>query len=243
MTVGVYGLGRFGLFWARLLAGRFTVKVYSRTKREVLPAGLAWANEDEVCACDALFFCVAISAFEKVLAGTREKIRPPTVVFDTCSVKVYPAELMRRLLSPEVEIIATHPMFGPDSGFAGVAGLPLVMYPLRAGRETAEFWKKYFIGLGLNYIEMDPQTHDREAAFTQGITHYMGRVLADLSLPKSPIATLGYKKLLEIIEQTCHDPWQLFLDIQKYNPYTREMRIKLHRSLEKIYKILDQESK
>jgi prephenate dehydrogenase len=240
MTVGVYGLGRFGLFWAKLLAGKFTVKVFSRTRRDSLPAELSWATEDEVCACEALFFCVSISAFKDVLTAVRTKIRPPTVVFDTCSVKVYPVELMQALLDPLVSIIATHPMFGPDSGSAGVEGLPLVMHPVRADRAIVEFWERYFKSLGLRFIGMDPQTHDREAAFTQGITHYMGRVLADLSLKKSSIATLGYKKLLEIIEQTCNDPWQLFLDIQTYNPYTREMRVKLHQSLEKIYSILDE---
>jgi prephenate dehydrogenase len=238
MTVGVYGLGRFGLFWAKLLAGRFPVKVFSRSRREDLPKELSWVEEAEVCACDALFFCVAISAFEAVVSRVRDYIKPPTVVFDTCSVKVIPSELMVKLLDPGVEIVATHPMFGPDSGKNGVSGLPLVMHPVRARASTADFWEKTFREMGLYYIAMDPHAHDREAAFTQGITHYMGRVLADLSLKPSPMATLGYRKLLEIIEQTCNDPWQLFLDIQNYNPYTKEMRMKLHESLEKIYKIL-----
>ena len=139
---------------------------------------------------------------------------------------------------PQVELVATHPMFGPDSAKEGVDGLPIVMYPVRARETTASYWESYFKRIGLRFILMDPHQHDREAAFTQGITHYMGRVLADLSLKTSPIATLGYKKLLEIIEQTCNDPWQLFLDIQNFNPYTKDMRSRLHSSLEKIYKIL-----
>jgi prephenate dehydrogenase len=243
MTVGVYGLGRFGAFWAGLLAERHTVKAYSRTKREGLPPRVSWADEEEICACDALFFCVAISALEAVLERVGGRIKFPTVVFDTCSVKVYPVGLMQKHLEPRVQIIALHPMFGPDSAARGVAGLPLVMFPVRAEAGTAAFWKEYFQSLGLRRIEMTPEEHDREAAFTQGITHYMGRVLADLSLKKSPIGTLGYKKLLEIIEQTCNDPWQLFLDIQKYNPYTKDMRVQLHRSLEKIYQILSAEEK
>jgi len=238
MTIGVYGLGRFGLFWAALLAERFSVKVFSRSQRDNLPRGLQWGAEEEVCACDAVFFCVAISAFEEVLQRVRRHIKPPTTAFDTCSVKVVPAELMVNLLDPGVGVIATHPMFGPDSGKNGVAGLPIVMHPVRVGEEIAEFWKNTFIAMGLRYIAMDPHEHDREAAFTQGITHYMGRVLADLSLKPSPIATLGYKKLLEIIEQTCNDPWQLFLDIQHFNPYTKEMRERLHESIEKIYRVL-----
>ena len=42
---------------------------------------------------------------------------------------------------------------------------------------------------------------------------------------------MGYNKLLEIVEQTCNDPWQLFLDLQRYNPHTREMRARLEKSL------------
>jgi prephenate dehydrogenase len=86
---------------------------------------------------------------------------------------------------------------------------------------------------------MSPQEHDRKAAYTQGITHYVGRVLADLDLEPSPISTLGYHKLLEIREQTCNDPWQLFLDLQRFNPYTKEMRERLHRSLDRMLKQLE----
>jgi len=240
VTIGIYGLGRFGLFWARFFAEHFQVKVFSRTKRETLPPGLIWAEEGEVCGADALFFCVSISSFEEVLKRVRAWVRPPTVVFDTCSVKVLPARFMEAHLSPDVEIIATHPMFGPDSAKTGIGGLPLVYAPVRARDEISAFWSDFFKGAGIKVIRMTPEEHDREAAFTQGITHYMGRVLADLGLKQSDIATLGYRKLLEIIEQTCNDPWQLFLDIQKYNPYTKEMRKRLHESLEKIYRILDQ---
>ena len=75
MTIGIYGLGRFGLFWARFLAEHFPVKVFSRTRRETLAPGLAWAEEAEVCGTDALFFCVSNSAFEDVLKRVRARVR------------------------------------------------------------------------------------------------------------------------------------------------------------------------
>ena len=37
------------------------------------------------------------------------------------------------------------------------------------------------------------------------------------------INTLGFNDLLGVIEQTCNDSWDLFRDLQKYNPYTGEM--------------------
>jgi len=239
LIVGVYGLGRFGTFWAEALAPYFRIKVFSRTRRENLPTLVSWAEEEELCQSDALFFCVAISSFAEVVRRTKNLIGSKTVVFDTCSVKVYPAQIMERELASSVQVIATHPMFGPDSARRGLKGLPLVFTPLRAKKETADFWKDFFKRIGLNIIHMTPEEHDREAAFTQGITHYIGRVLADLNLKPSPIATLGYRKLLEIVEQTCNDPWQLFLDIQNYNPYTKEMRLRLHDSLARIYRVLE----
>jgi len=238
--IGVYGLGRFGIFWADLLSRFANVSVYSRTRKDYLPNHLKLVTEDEVLSADALFYCVSISSFEEVLQRTCGRIQSATVVFDTCSVKVFPAKIMKENLDREVQIIATHPMFGPDSAKNGVAGLPMVWSPVRAEMETAARWLDFFKQTGLAMIQMSPEDHDREAAYTQGITHYIGRVLADLKLAPSRIATLGYRKLLEIVEQTCNDPWQLFLDIQNFNPYTREMRERLHKSLEKIYGNLDQ---
>ena len=75
---------------------------------------------------------------------------------------------------------------------------------------------------------------------TQGLTHYLGRVLAQLELQPSRIASLGYQKLLEIIEQTCNDSWQLFFDLQQYNPYTKDMRDHLAVSLSEVKNRLDE---
>ena len=131
-------------------------------------------------------------------------------------------------------------MFGPDSAAGGLAGLPMILCPERIGEERlAGQWRGFFAGLGLRVLTMSPGEHDRQAARTQGLTHYLGRVLAGLELEESPIGTLGYRKLLEIIEQTCHDSWQLFLDLQRYNPYTRGMRERLSRSLAAIDRLLD----
>jgi prephenate dehydrogenase len=239
MKVGVYGLGRFGAFWASELSRHCTVKVYSRTKREDLPAGLTWAEEDELLALPTVILCVSISAMEKVLAAIADRLSPGTLVMDTCSVKVYPVRKMTELLPPHVDILGTHPMFGPDSGVQGIRGLPMVLSPARISGDSIAFWHDFFAAMGLSVLRMDPHEHDREAAYTQGITHYVGRVLADLGLKESRIATLGYKKILEVMEQTCNDPWQLFLDLQRYNPYTAQMRRKLHDSLERIFSRLE----
>ncbi|MAG14030.1 MAG: prephenate dehydrogenase [Spirochaetales bacterium] len=234
MLVGVYGLGRFGAFWADCLSARHTVLGYSRNPKRKTGPSVTRVDEATVLECDVLFLCVAISALEDVLLRIRRRISADSVVIDTCSVKVYPIRLMDSILPPSVSLIGTHPMFGPDSGKSGIDGLPLVFCPVRTPEETAAFWRSEFGNMGLDVRDIGPHDHDREAAYTQGITHFMGRVLDDLRLEPSAIGTLGYHKLLEIIEQTCNDPFQLFLDLQRYNPYTGEMREKLEQSIKKM---------
>ncbi len=51
--------------------------------------------------------------------------------------------------------------------------------------------------------------------------------LGGVKLTDSEIATPGCRKLLDIIEQTCNDSWQLFFDLQLYNPYTKDIRASL----------------
>ncbi|MBN2609978.1 MAG: prephenate dehydrogenase/arogenate dehydrogenase family protein [Bacteroidales bacterium] len=240
-VVSVYGYGRFGKLWADILKTDFRVKVFSRRglKPDEVNTGIEIVDIESLHKCDALFYCVAISSLEDVLIQTRPFHQPGCIYFDTCSVKVMPAMWMKKYLPENGSIIATHPMFGPDSYYNAAERLPMVMSEIRTPQEDFEYWVNFFNSKNMRVEKMTPDEHDKMVAYSQGITHYIGRVLADLKLETTSINTLGYKKLLEIIEQTCNDSWQLFCDLQKYNPYTKKMRKDLHDSIEKIYSILD----
>jgi len=239
MTVGVYGLGRFGSFWAEMLARSVPVCAYSRSSDRSTPPGVRRVGEDEVLAQPVIILCVAISAVEEVLEKSRGRLSRDVLVMDTCSVKTYPVGLMEKLLPATASILGTHPMFGPDSASGGAAGLPMILCPARIAARELEKWRAFFSGRGLSVSVMTPDEHDREAAFTQGVAHYIGRVLSDLGVRRSAIGTVGYNKLLEIVEQTCNDPLQLFLDLQRYNPHTREMRTRLEKSLRAVMASID----
>jgi prephenate dehydrogenase len=234
MTVGVYGLGRFGQLWAEILSTRFDVKGYNRSPLSEIKPNIPVVGLNELLQCDVLFLCVSISGMEEVCKKIAPHLSPNTMVMDTCSVKVYPAEVMERNLPKENPVIATHPMFGPDSVVSGLRNLPFIMCNVSSSEDKFNEWMSIFKCFGFNVFSMTPDEHDREAAFTQGITHFIGRVLKDLKIEPSPIATLGYQKLMEVMEQTCNDPWQLFIDLQKQNPHTQEMREELKKSLDRI---------
>ena len=193
-------------------------------------------GEEGFSRCDAVILCTAISSMEEVLPRLASLLSPGTLVMDTCSVKVAPTRSMQTHLPEYLPLLGTHPMFGPDSGKNGIAGLPLVLSPVRCPPEVTARWITNFHGDGSEGPHHDPgYEHDREAAYTQGVTHFIGRVLNELGMKESPMATTGYKELLKIVEQTCNDPHQLFLDLQKYNSYTRQIRLELKKALDIIW--------
>ncbi|MGE4583753.1 MAG: prephenate dehydrogenase/arogenate dehydrogenase family protein [Sphaerochaeta sp.] len=236
--IGVYGLGRFGSFWAKELAKHgFSVVGYGRSAKTA-PEGVRLGTEDEVLASSVLFYCVSISAFGEVLDRTASRIGKDTVVMDTCSVKLHPAKLMREKLPAKTQCIATHPMFGPDSGKDGLDGLPFVICPVHCSQETLTYWMDEFKRWNLQVLPMSCDQHDREAAWSQGITHFIGRTLSELSLGETELATKGYRTLLTVVEQTCNDPLQLFYDLQRYNPYAKQMRMGLKGALDTVMEAL-----
>lgn len=239
-VVSVYGYGRFGKLWANILAEDYQVKVYSKRglEQDDVPPGIEVCDEQGVFDCEALFFCVAISSFDEVLQRVGKYCQKNTVFFDTCSVKVYPARWMERYLPKGSRIIATHPMFGPDS-YKPDRDLVMVMCNISTSDPIFNEWALYFASKKLRIEIMTPEMHDEKAAYSQGITHYMGRLFDDLQLQPTSMDTYGYRSLLEVTEQTCNDSWQLFLDLQKYNPYARQMRDDLKKSIEKIDSTLD----
>jgi hypothetical protein len=105
----------------------------------------------------------------------------------------------------------------------------------KSSNDEFEFWQQYFANKGLQVIEMTADEHDRLAADSQGVTHFVGRILGEFGFEGSKIDTLGARKLLEIKTQVCNDTWQLFVDLQTYNPHTRAMRVRLSEAQTKIF--------
>jgi prephenate dehydrogenase len=86
---------------------------------------------------------------------------------------------------------------------------------------------------------MSPKEHDKQAAYSLAMTHYIGRVLSELKLKRQDIVTVGYDSLLRVIEQTTNDSWQLSHDMLRLNPYVKDMRKDVTGAVNKVEKKLD----
>ncbi|MDZ4835279.1 MAG: prephenate dehydrogenase/arogenate dehydrogenase family protein [Candidatus Melainabacteria bacterium] len=242
LDVAIIGFGRFGQLWSSILKDDFNVKVFDSSRdveakaREI---GVPLVALQEALQCNTIFYCVPISSFEQVIREHSEilaKLDGPRTLIDVLSVKLHPKEVFEKHLPKGVQAILTHPMFGPDSVRSnGLENQPIVMDRFRVSDLDFLFWKNYFISKQMQVIQMDADEHDRLAAQSQGVTHFVGRILGEFGLEPTAIDTLGAKKLQEIKTQVCHDTWQLFLDLQTYNPHTRAMRLKISDAQSKIF--------
>lgn len=238
-TIAIIGFGRFGKVLARLLSPEFKVLVHDieNLSKEAQSLGAEFVDLEKALSPDTIFYAVPISKFEATLKSHLPilKNKDKKLLVDVLSVKMHPKKVFEKLLPKNCQAMLTHPMFGPDSiGKSDSNKLPIVIDQFTASKQEYDFWKKFFESKNLKVINMSASQHDKLAANSQGITHFVGRMLQHMNMKKTSIDTLGAKKLHEIIEQTCNDSWELFRDLQTKNPYTKQMRVKIEKSVERI---------
>ena len=226
VSIGILGFGRFGQLMCRYLAKDFSVAVFDRRGRNELVEehGAVVAEISEVCQQEILILAVPISSLEAVLQKIAPQITPGTTVIDVCSVKTLPVQWMEIHLPENVSIVATHPMFGPDSAAKSLAGQKIVVCPIRGPESFNRKAIDYLKEKGLEVIETTADAHDRQIAVTLALTHFVGRSLAEYGAEPLQIDTDGYKRLLHTLEVVTHDTWQLFEDMNRYNPYAEKER-------------------
>ena len=235
--VTIIGYGRFGQTLHRLLKDDFDVTVYTRNTIKNAKFKDLKTTQDlhKAYESDVIFFAVPISSFEDVISTHKKYFKPNHLLVDVLSVKIHPKEVFEKYLSKDTQALLTHPMFGPDSSKLGFEGLPIIIDQYKTSEENYKFWKNFLEDKELNILVMSAEDHDRLAANSQGLTHFIGRLLDEFGAESSAIDTVGAKKLLEIREQVCNDTWELFNDLQHYNPYTKSMRIKLGDAYDNVY--------
>lgn len=229
--IGIIGLGRFGRFAAGILKNDFHVFGYDpflvgRAR------GVTRVEWDEVASKPIVLLCVPISFMEPACRQLASSLHPGQLVIDTCSVKEWPLRIMTRILPRHVDILGTHPLFGPDSARRGIRGQRIALCPARCHR-VPEI-RRYLTGLGLRVTITSATRHDREMAKTQALFHFLARGVAALRVIPGELTTPGPAKLFHDFEDVQNDSLQLFRDLESLNRFAPPLRKRLLQSLEKI---------
>lgn len=173
---------------------------------------------------DVVVFAVPFASLPTAIANVKPYLRPTTLVMDVTSIKVAPLALLKEAF-PHHEIIGTHPIFGPQSGKNGIAGLPVVVTNVSATSDSyAGICAFLRDTLALRVIEQSAEQHDTDMADIQALTHLIGRALLRLDIKSHATDTRSYQQLLELCDLLRFDSFELFTTIQNGNPKAKAVR-------------------
>ena len=123
-----------------------------------------------------------------------------------------------------VNIVGSHPLFGPQSAHSGIKGHKIALCPVRgqaAARRIAAFLRHT---LGLEVHLTSAEEHDQEAAVVQGVTHVIAKVLMRMGPLPTRLTTASFEQLMQATEMVRYDAPSVFLAIERENPYAAAVR-------------------
>ncbi len=204
--------------------GAFLARVFMDGGYEVETMGIGeGAPASEVAARhDLVIVSVPIDVTVKVIEEIAPHVRKGACLMDITSIKRAPLEAMLAHTGEEVEVVATHPMFGPHG-----VDFDRQKVVLCRGRGF-HGWvrvKKLFESFGAETIEATAEEHDAQMALIQVLVHektmVLGSVLERLKadLGRSlQFASPIYRTELAMIGRMFSQRAELYADILTVNP-------------------------
>lgn len=225
-TIGILGFGAFGRLMANHLQPHFALRVFDPL-RPPLPdpggRGLSPADIPEIAACDLVILAVPVTEIPAAIASLAPHLRAGAIVLDVGSVKIGPTLALQAGLPEHVEIVGTHPLFGPQSARDALRGLKIAICPIR-GRSAfriAAFLRRV---LGLKVVMTTADAHDREVALVQGLTHLIAKILVRMEPLPTRMTTASFDLLMRATEMVRHDAPNVFMAIERANPHAKAVR-------------------
>ena len=204
---------------------------------------------------DIVILAIPLIKFEDIVCGLPADLFRGKLVVDVCPLNVHPREVLLRVFGsrPDIDILCSHPMFGPVETFAGKVtssatelddpyassywdGRPMVYERVRIS-DVPRFEKylKIFEEARCRLVEMSAEQHDSSIADAEFVTHLTGRLLVDKELlPPSPVISKEYAALCDVAEMTSGDSFDLFFGMFKFNQNARLHLTKMRDNLAKL---------
>jgi len=192
---------------------------------------------EEVAALPLVILAVPVSVLPQILRAIRPHLVRGALVADVSAAKVLPSRWMRRLLPRHVDLLGTHPLFGPDTVTRSVRGRTIVLCPIRIGPARLRRVRRLLDDAGIRVEVLTPAAHDRLIARTILLTQYVGRLITLSGIPQERGVTTPYRTLLDLAGIARRDDVRVFTDMWRYNRHSAEIGRALrmgHRRIERL---------
>ncbi len=231
-SVGLIGVGAFGEFMLAHLLAHCRISAFD-PGRDLTPLTDRWAVVVEdlaaVAAKDVVILAPPVQRIAEVCQQIRDWVKPGALVLDVGSVKEEPMAAMLAHLPETVAVVGTHPLFGPQTGGAGIRGLRVALVEGRGGRLACV---ERFLSeeLGLATLVTTAEEHDRQLAYVQGLTHLISRILVEMDLPPLDHTTVTFDTMMQMVESVRYDSEELFRAIENRNRFVPDTRDRFFRA-------------
>ena len=196
--------------------------------------------ETAVPESDIVIVSVPINVTEETIAEIAPKMKAGSLLMDFTSIKVKPVEAMRKFAPSDVEILGTHPMFGPT--IRTIRGQTVILVPVK-GR--SEKWfpivRELFEESGAHVEITTAAEHDSLVSVVQGLTHFayisIGTTIdrLDFDVKKSrKFVSPVYDIMLDFVGRILGQNPYLYALIQMENPGVLEVHKAFIRECEEL---------
>jgi len=228
------GTGETGSWFARYFESRgFEVSVWGPSRKvevaERLGVKFADDLDCEIEGSDIVMVSVVIDKTVEMISKVAPRMKPGSLLMDVTSLKSEPMKAMLKYAPQGVEVLGTHPMFGPT--MPALKGQTVILTPAK-GRSDS--WlpriRELFEQDGAKIEVLDPEEHDEIMAVVQALTHFayigIGSALAALEFDversrkfMSPV----YEIMIDFVGRILDQSPELYASIQQ-NPKATRVR-------------------
>jgi prephenate dehydrogenase len=170
------GTGETGQWFSKFYKKHgFDVAIWGINKKKEVAEELGVAFPDdldhEIKSSDVVMISVPINITEKTISDIAPKMPTGSLLMDITSIKTGPMEAMIKYAPRDVEILGSHPMFGPS--IPDIRGQIVIFTPVN-GRSSKWYpiIKSLYEDNGAHIEILDAVEHDRMMAVVQGLTHF-----------------------------------------------------------------------
>ena len=175
-------------------------------------------RKDEIVDTDVLLISVPIDITGRVIERLGLKMHDDSLLMDITSVKKMPIEMMDRFTNKGVEILGTHPLFGPTT--KSMQGQTIVFVPSRKGPLYERIYGM-FERNGARIEVLTAEEHDEIMSVILGLTHFIllsfGITLKNLDFDverSRKFTSPMYEIIMDFVGRLLHQDPHLYAMIQ-----------------------------
>ena len=170
------GTGETGSWFARYFSRKgFEIALWGPSGRKEVAERLGMRFADDMMGeaegSDVVLVSVPIEKTVDIIRQVGPRMRAGSLLMDVTSLKAEPMRAMLEFAPEGVEVLGTHPMFGPT--MAGLEGQTIILTPAE-GRCSS--WlprmKELFLADGARVEILPAEEHDQIMAVVQALTHF-----------------------------------------------------------------------